>query len=69
MKILQTIADGSARITALALLFAAMALGVAGCDQNEGPVEEAAEAVDEQAEEAGDAVEDAADDVEDSLDD
>lgn len=50
-----------------ATLAALMLLG-AGCDSNDGPVENAGEQVDEAAEQAGDAVEDAADEVEEATD-
>ncbi len=57
------------RIPTLAAL---LILGLAGCDRNEGPVEEAAEEVDESLEEAGDkideAVEETADTVEEAAD-
>jgi hypothetical protein len=42
--------------------------GVAACDDNDGPAEQAGEKIDEATEEAADAVEDAADEVEDATD-
>lgn len=54
--------------TALGLLLvAASALGLGGCDRNQGPAEEAGEAIDEAVEEARDAAEDAAEEIEDRL--
>ena len=43
-----------------------LAGGLAACDDNDGPAEQAGEKIDEATEEAADAVEDAADEVEDS---
>ena len=51
----------------IGLLAGLLALGVSGCDRDEGPVEETAEAVDESLDEAGDKVDDAAEDIEDSV--
>jgi len=45
-----------------------LGLMTAGCDVDEGPVEESAEAVDEAVEETGDAIEEAADEAEDATD-
>lgn len=72
---MQTIDTFGAR--AIALLLAAMTLGIAGCEK-EGSLEEAGEALDERiedarddiedaAEEAAEDVEEAAEDVEDAL--
>lgn len=56
----------------IAMLAALLMLGLAGCDRNEGPVEEAAEEVDESLEETGEtineAVEETADTVEEAAD-
>lgn len=49
----------SMRHLALALFLALGSLGLAACDDPEGPAEEAGEAVDDAAERAGEAVEDA----------
>lgn len=57
----------SPALTIAALLSLMVSFGLAGCDRDEGPVEEAAEEVENAAEEAGDAVEDAADEAEDEL--
>lgn len=48
---------------------AVAALGLTACDQNEGPLDEAAEDVEDAADDAADDVEDAADDAGDELDD
>mgnify|MGYP007049512717 CR=1 FL=1 len=45
------------RHLALALFLGLGTLGLAGCEDNEGPAEEAGEAVDDAAERAGDALE------------
>jgi predicted small lipoprotein YifL len=71
-----TVRNNAVRIAMLAAL---LMFGLAGCDRNEGPVEEAAEQVDESMEETGDkfdeaieetadAVEEAADEVEEKAD-
>jgi hypothetical protein len=66
--------SGTARNNAvrIAMLSALLMFGLAGCDRNEGPVEEAAEEVDESLEETGDtideAVEETADTVEEAAD-
>ena len=53
------------RLAALTLIPGAV-LFLAGCPQEQGPVENAGEAVDDAAEDVGDAVEDVADDAEDA---
>jgi len=66
--------SGTARNNTLriAILAALLTFGLAACDRNEGPVEEAAEEVDESLEETGDtideAVEESADAVEEAAD-
>lgn len=52
---------------AIGILAGFLAFGLGGCDRDEGPVEEAAEAVDESLDEAGDNVEDTAENIEDSV--
>jgi hypothetical protein len=49
------------RTLACALLLGGIGLAGAGCADNDGPVENAAEEVDEAVEDAGEAVEDATD--------
>ncbi len=66
MHIRIAIAATGVRLGAGALLAALMALGLAGCDRDEGPAEETAEAVEEQAEDAGEVVEDAAEETQDT---
>lgn len=51
----------------IGLLAGLLALGVSGCDRDEGPVEETAEAVDDSLDEAGDEVDEAAENIEDSV--
>lgn len=43
-------------------------LGMAGCEDHEGPAERAGESIDEATDEAGDAMEDAGDEIEDAVD-
>jgi len=54
-------------IHTVSLLFACGLL--AGCPDNDGPLEEAGEEIDEAADEVGDDIEDAAEEVEDEVDD
>lgn len=49
-------------------LAAAPALLLAGCDDNDEPMEEVGESIDDAADEVGDSFEDAADEVEDAAD-
>lgn len=49
------------RRVALALLAGLLSLGLAACEDEQGPAEEAGEEVDEAVEEAGDEVEEATD--------
>jgi hypothetical protein len=51
--------------TAIALILAAMTLGITGCEKK-GPLEEAGEAIEEGVEEVGDELEDAAEEVEEA---
>jgi predicted small lipoprotein YifL len=50
---------------AIAILFAAMSLGIAGCEKK-GPLEEAGDAIEEGIEDVGDDLEDAAEEVEEA---
>ena len=56
-----------------ALLIAAVlgvsTLGLAACDSNEGPAEEAGESVDDAMDNAGDSMEDAGEDIQDAAED
>ena len=52
---------GVLRTFGLALLLGGIGLAGAGCDDNDGPLEDAAENVEEGVEDAGEAVEDAVD--------
>ena len=49
------------RNLAFALLFSAGTLGLAACEDNEGPAERAGESIDNATDRAGEAVEDAGD--------
>ena len=51
----------------IAVLMGLLVLGLGGCDRDEGPVEETAEAVDESLEDARDEVEDAAEEVDETV--
>ena len=53
------------RISLIALLMGAFAVGISGCE-DEGPAEEAGETVDEAFEETGDTMEEAAESAEDA---
>ncbi|MGH8168784.1 MAG: hypothetical protein ACREQ1_16210 [Woeseiaceae bacterium] len=52
----------------LLLVAIVAAFGLAGCDTNDGPVEEMGEAVDETGEDAQDAVKDTCEDVKEGVD-
>jgi hypothetical protein len=52
---------GALRTLGLALMLGGIGLAGAACEDNDGPVENAAEEVDEAAEDAAEAVEDAVD--------
>lgn len=56
------------RYSILAILFG-LSVGLAGCETEEDPLEEAAEEIEEAAEETGDALEETAQEVEEELED
>jgi len=56
------------KIHQLLLVAIVAAFGLAGCDTNDGPVEEMGEAVDETGEDAQDAVKDTCEDVKEGVD-
>lgn len=60
---------GTKRVTLLlAALLGLGTVGLAACDSNDGPAEQAGEQVDDAFDEAGDAAEDAGDEVEEAVD-